>query len=100
MGQKNDVQITGAVICGTLSREELCRICRVDADFIDAMLSEGVIDSLELPEEEPQFSEHDLWRVRVASRLQRDLAVNLAGAALALDLLEEIERLRSRLERF
>jgi chaperone modulatory protein CbpM len=27
-------------------------------------------------------------------RLQHDFGVNLAGAALALDLLEEIERLR------
>lgn len=97
MVQKNDVQITGAVICGTLSREELCRICRVDTDLIDAMLSEGVIDSLEASGEEPKFSEHTLWRVSVASRLQRDLEVNLAGAALVLDLLEEIERLRARL---
>jgi chaperone modulatory protein CbpM len=34
----------------------------------------------------------------VASRLQRDLGVNLAGAALALELLQEIEALRARLK--
>ena len=34
----------------------------------------------------------------MASRLQRDLGLNLAGAALALELLEEIDALRARLQ--
>jgi len=33
----------------------------------------------------------------MAFRLQHDLGINLAGVALVLDLLEEIEQLRSRL---
>jgi chaperone modulatory protein CbpM len=33
-------------------------------------------------------------RLRTAHRLQRDLHINLAGAALALDLLEEIKTLK------
>jgi chaperone modulatory protein CbpM len=33
-------------------------------------------------------------------RLQRDLDINLAGVALALDLMKEIETLRDRLCRF
>jgi chaperone modulatory protein CbpM len=37
-------------------------------------------------------------RARVASRLQGDLGINLAGVALALQLLDEIEELRERLE--
>jgi len=32
-------------------------------------------------------------------RLQRDLGVNLAGIALALDMLDEIDKLRGRLQR-
>ena len=32
-----------------------------------------------------------------AHRLQRDLGLNLAGVALALELLDEIEALRSRI---
>jgi len=38
--------------------------------------------------------------VRITSivvRLQRDLGVNLAGAALALDLLQHIDELRAQL---
>jgi chaperone modulatory protein CbpM len=38
-----------------------------------------------------------LRRARLAVRLERDLEVNLAGVALALDLLEEIDRLRRAL---
>jgi chaperone modulatory protein CbpM len=32
-------------------------------------------------------------------RLQRDLGINLAGIAVALDLLDEVETLRARLRR-
>ena len=33
-------------------------------------------------------------------RMQQDLQINLAGIALALDLMEEIEAMRERLHRF
>jgi len=39
-------------------------------------------------------------RIVRAERLSRDLNVNAAGAALVLDLLDEMERLRQRLDRF
>jgi chaperone modulatory protein CbpM len=45
-----------------------------------------------------RFTYAHLRRVRVVSRLERDLGINLAGAALALELLEEIETLRTRLQ--
>lgn len=44
-----------------------------------------------------RFANFQLRQVAVASRLQRDLGVNLAGAALALQLLDEIETLRAQL---
>jgi chaperone modulatory protein CbpM len=44
-----------------------------------------------------QFGGASLQRARRALRLQRDLDIDLAGAALALQLLDEIESLRSRL---
>ncbi|MFW2372200.1 MAG: chaperone modulator CbpM, partial [Gammaproteobacteria bacterium] len=46
-----------------------------------------------------RFTASSLQRARKASRLQRDLGVNLAGVALALDLLDEIDALESRLRR-
>jgi chaperone modulatory protein CbpM len=40
-----------------------------------------------------------LHRVRITRNLQRDLGVNTPGAALALELLEELEELRTQLRR-
>jgi chaperone modulatory protein CbpM len=43
------------------------------------------------------FSGAALRRARVAVRLERDLELNLAGVALALDLLDELAQLRHEL---
>ena len=43
-----------------------------------------------------RFSGSALRRAATAQRLTRDLGLNAAGVALALDLLEEIETLRIR----
>ena len=44
-----------------------------------------------------QFSGTALPRARKAMRLQRGFGVNLAGVALVLNLMNEIEQLRNRL---
>jgi chaperone modulatory protein CbpM len=46
-----------------------------------------------------QFSGEALRRARLALRLHRDLEVNLAGVALALQLMAEIDGLRRAIER-
>lgn len=44
-----------------------------------------------------RFDSRALKRLQKTIHLQRDLRVNLAGAALVLDLLEEVEELRRKL---
>lgn len=77
-----------------LGFEEFCRICHTSEEFVMALVAEGVIE----PEGEEQvhwrFTGRSVRRTQVAVRLHHDLEVNLPGVALALDLLEEIERLR------
>ena len=82
-----------------LSLDELCRAASVGPDWVVALVDEGILDP---GGSRPQwrFSGSSLRRVRRVWRLQQDLGVNLAGAALALELLDEIELLRSRLNRF
>lgn len=78
--------------------EEVCRACAVQAAFILELLEEGIVTPLAGSSPEHwRFSSVQLRHVTVAWRLQRDLGVNLAGAALALQLLDEIETLRAQI---
>jgi len=80
-----------------LSLDDLCHACAIDAQRIVELVNIGV---LEPAGEEParwQFGGASLQRARTALRLQHDFEIDLAGAALALDLLDEIESLRMRL---
>jgi len=77
-----------------LSVEDLSRMMSVDERHIVEWVEEGVISVLQIDVSEWRFSGAALRRARIALRLQRDLGVNLAGVALALDLLEELEQLR------
>jgi chaperone modulatory protein CbpM len=44
------------------------------------------------------LSADSIRRARIVLRLQQDLDINLAGAALALQLLERIDQLNARLQ--
>ena len=94
-------QLTGIVLeeQTELTLADVCRACAVSDDRIIELVEEGVLAPVG---DEPRlwrFTYIHMRRARVAVRLQRDLGVNLAGAALALELLEEVEALRARLER-
>jgi chaperone modulatory protein CbpM len=80
-----------------LSLDELCRACGTHAEQLAALVDEGVIAPEGTVPEHWRFPGMQLRRARVAVRLQRDLGVNTAGAALALQLMDEIEDLRARL---
>jgi len=82
-----------------LSLSDLCRSCRVDTDFVVALIQEGVIDPLEPAARRWTFGGQSLTRLRRAVNLHQDLGLNLAGIALALELLEDRERLRAELAR-
>lgn len=79
----------------TLTLHEVCEICGVDEPVVVDMVKEGIAEPVSYETSRWEFSGVAVTRMRVAYRLQRDLHVNLAGAALALELLEEIESLRT-----
>lgn len=76
------------------SLAELCSTCDVRQELIVEIVAEGIVEPLGTDPTEWRFSGLALTRVQRVLRLQRDFGVNLPGAALALDLLEEVERLR------
>jgi chaperone modulatory protein CbpM len=79
-----------------LNLRELCAVCGVHAEVVIEMVSEGIAVPQGSAPLEWRFSGPMVQRAQTAIRLQRDLGVNLAGAALALDLLEELQELRCR----
>jgi len=82
-----------------LSMQELCAACELSEKQVVEMVEHGVIDPLGGEPAQWRFVGVSLRRVRITRNLQRDLGVNTPGAALALELLEELEELRARLRR-
>ena len=76
------------------SLAELCAACSVSEQVVIEIVAEGIVEPLGRDRAQWRFSGVALARVHRVMRLQHDFGVNLAGAALALDLLEEVERLR------
>jgi len=85
-----------------LTLADICRACAAQTDMIVELVHEGVLEPQgNAGNDAPDrwhFSGVHLQRARVALRLQNDLGVNLAGAALALELLDELDALRARLQ--
>jgi chaperone modulatory protein CbpM len=81
----------------TLSIKDLSRMCAVDERHIVELVEEGVLTVVEVSREW-HFTGDALRRARLAVRLERDLELNLAGVALALDLIEELQQLRRQVK--
>ncbi len=76
---------------------EVCSLCRVDFGVVYEMVDEGVLIPEGKSPETWRFNALAIKRIQITLRLQNDLRVNLPGAALALDLLEELDELRALL---
>lgn len=83
----------------TISLSQLCRLSSLPAESILEMMEYGVIEPQKTSTEKYLFRGDSVSRLRCAQRLKNDLGVNTAGAALALDLLQEMDRMRMRLRR-
>jgi chaperone modulatory protein CbpM len=83
-----------------LSLHDLCHACSTSAEWVVELVDEGVLEPIGHEQAHWRFSGPSLLRARAAMRMQQDLQINLAGVALALDLMEEIEAIRERLRRF
>jgi len=95
------VHITGLILeeQTELNLKDLCRACQAHADRIVDLVNEGVLVASGAAPEHWRFDGLQLHRARLALRLENDLGVNMAGAALALDLLDELNMLRTRVDR-
>ena len=105
MSERNS-QRNGNVLSGVIFDEtteitivELCEVCSIEQTLVEQLVQEGILDPVDSRRDELQFPYSSVRRTRTVVRLQRDLGINLAGAALALELLDRIENLRTQLRR-
>lgn len=82
---------------GQLSTVEFIACTHLDRERLGEMVDVGLFDPTGMAEEHWQFAHRDVRRWRAAQRLIDDLGVNLAGAALILDLIEERDELLTRM---
>jgi chaperone modulatory protein CbpM len=94
--------LTGVVLDESteLSLTELSEACSTSTEWVLELVDEGILDPIGSEQARWRFSGTNLVRAHAAMRLQQDLEINLAGVALALELMEEIETMRVRLRRF
>lgn len=90
-----------------LTLNELCTACSSSAEWIIKLVEEAVIEPVNLDRTDLEirsiqvtqwkFTPNSLQKARTAMRLQNELNINLSGVALALNLLERIEKLEAQL---
>ncbi len=82
-----------------LSVDDVCRVCRVSIEEIHIIVDEGIVEPVGRTAGHWRFRATSVQRIRSAAQLHQDLRIDWAGAALALDLLDELRELRARLRR-
>ncbi len=88
-----------------LSLTDLSKACCSSAEWIIELVEEGALDPISNKAHSTQytqwrFSANSLRKAQTAMRLQRDLNINLAGIALALELLQRVEELEAQVRIF
>lgn len=77
-----------------LSLKEITYSLSITPDLILEIVDEGIIHPGVNHDNEWVFDSEAYRRIHTAIRLHQDLGINFAGAALILELLDEIQQLR------
>lgn len=76
-----------------LSFAELCRALQTEQQFVIELVELHVLTPYGNNYTEWYFDSYNFKRAKIAISFYRDLEVNLNGIALALDLLDQLDRL-------
>ena len=104
----NEANGTGnTIVTGTaldedgLSLDELVRICAVSREWVVERVEDGLLPAAGMAAGSDaaiwRFTSRAVWRTRRMHSLERDFDAVPELAALAADLMEELERVRQRL---
>lgn len=81
----------------TFGLEDLTQICGISDELLVLLVGEGLLAPRGQSPADWRFDGLQVRRVHRALRLNHDLELDWPATALALDLLDEIERLRGRI---
>lgn len=92
--------IAGVIIekSASLTLEEFCHAVQTQPEIIIQMIEYQLLQPQGEKPEEWRFDSISIKRGRIAVSFYRDLEVNMAGIALALELLEKIEQLEKQVD--
>lgn len=96
---KRTTKVVSGEVVEVVSLAELCRSCGVRAEWVVELVEEGILEPEGSVPARWRFSAVSITRARTAWHLQRDLGVNKAGIAVALNLIEEREALNQLVRR-
>ncbi|MBT8575405.1 MerR family transcriptional regulator [Polynucleobacter paneuropaeus] len=101
MSQTNITWIESAIVEDEVHMTivELSHAASTPEQLIMDWVSEGVLSPVGSSPEDWRFSGDSLKRAKTAARLTRDFEINTSGLALALDLIDQISRLRAEVLR-
>ena len=80
-----------------ISTHALSESLGVSQQLIDEIIELGIVQGKQHSSTEIVFTSIEIYRIRKVIRLNRDLGINAAGAALVLDLLDQIDTLKRQL---
>ena len=78
-----------------LDMKQFCQVSDMSAAYVIEIVEHGILEPQGRKPEEWLFDDHALITARRAARLQRELALEWQGVALALDLLDELDQVRA-----
>lgn len=81
-----------------MTLKEVCERCFIDAESVIRLVDYGIAEPAGSDYSSWRFTTRSYLRIRKALRLQRDLAINAAGVALAMDLLEQLQHANREIE--
>jgi len=77
-----------------LTLAEFCQITQLESAYVLELVAVGIIDTGSREDFDPE----QILRGIKAQRLQRDLELDLQGVALVLDLIDQNQSMRQRLQ--
>ena len=80
------------------SEQETAEYSQIEVQMLRRLRHVGLIQGIEVADEEPRYNDADVALLRRIRRLHRDLGINLAGIEVILRLSAHIEALQRELE--